>query len=156
MWCPISRPAGEHQQWVQTLVRLLLPLRAQAGDRGVIAAERCKGKAIRADWIEDLVWKDIKAFVTDPGEVLEKLQERMTEELAATPSNEERRQEIERILVLKESERDRVLDAYRRSLIDIEELEEQVTPGQVRDRTDQRQLFLPPNDNYFCLFSSCW
>ena len=21
---------------------------------------------------------------------------------------------------------------------------------------DQRQLFLPPNDNYFCLFSSCW
>ena len=22
--------------------------------------------------------------------------------------------------------------------------------------SDQRQLFLPPNDNYFCLFSSCW
>ena len=23
-------------------------------------------------------------------------------------------------------------------------------------QVDQRQLFLPPNDNYFCLFSSCW
>ena len=25
-----------------------------------------------------------------------------------------------------------------------------------RGSPDQRQLFLPPNDNYFCLFSSCW
>ena len=25
-----------------------------------------------------------------------------------------------------------------------------------RISSDQRQLFLPPNDNYFCLFSSCW
>ena len=58
--------------------------------------------------------------------MLEKLQERITEELVATPSNEERRQEIERVLALKETERDRVLDAYRRSLIDIEELEDHI------------------------------
>ena len=51
----------------------------------------------------------------------------MTETLAMTPSTEERRQEIERVLAQKETERDRVLDAYRRSVIDIEELEEQIT-----------------------------
>ena len=28
--------------------------------------------------------------------------------------------------------------------------------GDCIDDADQRQLFLPPNDNYFCLFSSCW
>ena len=28
--------------------------------------------------------------------------------------------------------------------------------GKVYRQHDQRQLFLPPNDNYFCLFSSCW
>jgi site-specific DNA recombinase len=109
---------------------------AQVGDRGAMATERCKAKAIRADWIEDLVWKDIKGFVTNPGQVLEKLQERIIEELATTPSTEERRQEIERALAQKETERDRVLDAYRRSVIDIEQLEEQIT----RSKTEAEPL----------------
>ena len=113
---------------------------AQTGDRGAIAAERCKGKAIRAEWIEELIWKDIKAFVMDPGEVLGKLQARMTEELAATPSTEDRRQEIERVLALKETERDRVLDAYRRSLIDIEELEEHITRAKAEAAPLQDEL----------------
>ena len=100
---------------------------AQMAEKQIDSPQRCQAKMIRTDWLDDLVWKDIKAFVMDPGEVLEKLQAKMTETLAMTPSTEERRQEIERVLAQKETERDRVLDAYRRSIIDIEELEEPIT-----------------------------
>lgn len=100
---------------------------AQMSEKQIDSPQLCQAKMIRTDWLDDVVWKDIKAFVTDPGEVLEKLQAKMTETLASTPSTEERRQEIERVLAIKETQRDRMLDAYRRSVIDIEELEEQIT-----------------------------
>ena len=104
---------------------------AQMGDRQIDPSQRCQAKMLSAEWLEELVWADIKKFVSNPGDVLEKLQTRMTEELASTPSTEERRQEIERVLALKETERDRMLDAYRKSFITIEELEEQITRSKV-------------------------
>ena len=41
---------------------------------------------------------------------------------------------------------DEILEDLRAALEQLEEIA----------GDDQRQLFLPPNDNYFCLFSSCW
>lgn len=99
---------------------------AQMGDRRVVNPRRCQAKMIPAEWLENLVWKDIKKFVMDPGEVLEKLQSQMDQELAATPSNEERRRELERLLALKATEQDRVLDAYRRGSIDLDQLDDQI------------------------------
>ena len=113
---------------------------AQMGSLRVAYPHRCQGKMIPAGWLEELVWKDITRFVMDPGDVLEQLQARMEEELATTPSNEERRQEIERVLGLKETERDRVLDAYRRSVIDIEELEEQITRSKAEAEPLHKEL----------------
>ncbi|MDA1128606.1 MAG: recombinase family protein, partial [Chloroflexi bacterium] len=98
---------------------------AQMGDRQ--SQSRCSGKMLAADWMENLVWEDIKKFVANPGQVLEELQARMTEELASTPSAEERRQELERILAQKGLEHDRVLEAYRRGFLGLEELAEQIT-----------------------------
>ncbi|MCH7738311.1 MAG: hypothetical protein IH872_13050 [Chloroflexi bacterium] len=99
---------------------------AQMGDRSIVTPRRCQAKMIPVAWLEDLIWTDIKKFVMDPGEVLEKLQSQMDKELEATPSNEERRQELERILALKATEQDRVLDAYRRGSIDLDQLDEQI------------------------------
>lgn len=113
---------------------------SQTGDRGVIAAERCQAKAIRSDWLEELVWNDIKAFAANPGEVLDKLQERITDELLKTPINEERRKELERVLGLKEKEKDRVLDAYRRSLIDMDQLDEQIKRSNAETETLYKEL----------------
>ena len=99
---------------------------SQMGDRRVMGQHRCEAKMLSVQWIEDLVWNDIKKFVMDPGEVLEKLQAQMDMKLEATPSNEERRQELERILESKKTENDRLLDAYRRGSIDLDQFAEQI------------------------------
>ena len=45
---------------------------SQVGEKR-IGRPRCAGKLIGADWIEDLVWEDIKAFVMNPGDVIHRL-----------------------------------------------------------------------------------
>ena len=102
---------------------------SQAGDR--LGRERCNAKVIAAQWIEDLVWEDIKAFVANPGEVINTLKERMDQELQSVPSVETRRQELVKSIKAKEAEKDRVLDAYRHGLIDIDALGDHVGRSKV-------------------------
>ena len=91
-----------------------------------VGRDRCDGKLVGADWIENLVWDDITAFVSDPGEVVHQLKERMEAEIGGARYSEARKRELQQAIALKEGEKDRILDAYRRGLIDIEELETQV------------------------------
>ena len=81
--------------------------------------------------IEDAVWSDIKEFVMNPGEVLEQLEAAMESQLADIPKIEERRKELERILRSKESENDRMTDAYRHGVVDLDTLEEHVKRSRV-------------------------
>lgn len=83
----------------------------------------CKGKLISADWIEELVWGDVKSFVSNPGPVIHQLKERMDSELGPVPDMEARKAELERLIAQKELEYDRVLDAYRHGLMKLDALE---------------------------------
>ncbi len=69
------------------------------------------------------MWEDIKGFVLNPGDVIQQLQDRMNAEFEATPGAESRRWELTQAITAKDVEKDRVLDAYRRGLMDIEALE---------------------------------
>ena len=42
---------------------------------------------IPAEWLEELVWADLRAFLADPGEVLERVRERMASVGTITPSS---------------------------------------------------------------------
>ena len=72
------------------------------------------------------MWDDITAFVSDPGEVVHRLKERMEAELGGVTNSEARKRQLQQAIALKESEKDRILDAYRRGFMDIEALEVQV------------------------------
>ena len=87
---------------------------------------RCSSKVIDAEWIENTVWEDIQAFVSNPGDVVHRLQARMESEVNDTPSLEARKRELQRALAAKEIEKDRLLDAYRRGLLDIDTLDKQM------------------------------
>ena len=87
---------------------------------------RCIGKSINAEWLEDKVWEDIKGFVLNPGDVIQQLKEQINSELESAPDVETRRRELAQAITAKEAETDRVLDAYRRGLMDIEALETHV------------------------------
>jgi site-specific DNA recombinase len=88
---------------------------------------RCTGKLIGSDWLEDLVWKDIETFLTNPGDVIHRLQQQLQADLEPVPGTDNRRRELELAMGAKQNEHDRVLDAYRRGLFDIDELEVLIT-----------------------------
>ena len=94
---------------------------------GRVSSGLCNAKHLHANQIEEIVWEDIRSFIENPGDVLDKLQERMQADLEQAPDAEARKRELQRAVVAKAGERDRLLNAYRRGVIDIEALEEQVT-----------------------------
>jgi site-specific DNA recombinase len=76
---------------------------------------------LAAEWIEGLVWSEVRGFLESPGEVLERVREQMesdeaTEELTA------RHEDLARRLAAKQAEKDRYVRAYAQGLIAEEEL----------------------------------
>ena len=74
-----------------------------------------------AEWIEGLVWSDVRSFLESPGEVLERIREQLesdeaTEELTA------RRDDLARRLTAKQAEKDRYVRAYGQGVISEDEL----------------------------------
>jgi site-specific DNA recombinase len=40
----------------------------------------CDCPAVKAEWLEDLVWQDVRSFLESPGKVLERVREQLAEE----------------------------------------------------------------------------
>jgi len=76
---------------------------------------------VNAVWLEDLVWTDVRRFLNDPGEVLERLRLELgdngdTEELDA------RKAELSKRLAARQAEKDRYVRAYAQGHISEDEL----------------------------------
>ena len=97
----------------------------QSGNRR-IQVGKCDAKRVHAEWLEEAVWADIRSFIENPGDVIEKLGERIQLELEKTPAADDREKQLLKLIAAKKIEKDRVLDAYRRGLIEIEALEDHV------------------------------
>jgi site-specific DNA recombinase len=92
--------------------------RQQARGLYGLSGKKCPGKALNGDYVERLVWADIEAFLRNPGDVLERLQDRL-----ALKDDDRQRYEKEMVslkqrLEQKTSERDRMLGLFRRGRID--------------------------------------
>ncbi len=59
-----------------------------------------------APWLEDLVWSDVKRFVTNPGEVLERVRGQLQDE-GDTGDLSTRLKRLEKRLAAKQGEKDR-------------------------------------------------
>ena len=89
---------------------------------GAKSAQPHNAPRTSAPWLEDLVWSDVKRFVTNPGEVLERVQEQLqdegdTEELGA------RLEGLERRLTARQGEKDRYVRLYAQGHLSEDELE---------------------------------
>lgn len=75
-----------------------------------------------APWLEDLVWRDVRTFLENPGETLERVREQLTDD-GATEELEARLADLTKRLAAKQSEKDRYVRLYAQEHISEEELE---------------------------------
>jgi len=74
-------------------------------------------------WLEDLVWQDIRGFVENPGEVLERVKEQMEEQRSQSGELKERLTSLTKRLTMAHGEKDRYVKLYAAGHLDEEELE---------------------------------
>jgi len=81
----------------------------------------CVGKGVKGDHLEPQIWSDIERFLRDPGDILEELGKEESPDAGALLEAE--RTILEAALKERESQRQRMLDAYKRGLLELDELE---------------------------------
>jgi site-specific DNA recombinase len=87
---------------------------------------RCKGKALPAQWLEDLVWRDCRAFILNPGDALAEAQAQLRDRLSQVASLEGERRLLQHQIAAKEGERERVMTLYRRGRASLADTEMQL------------------------------
>jgi site-specific DNA recombinase len=78
---------------------------------------------VSAPWLEDLVWADVKQFLEDPGETLQRVREQLDEKADEAGELEARHADLSRRLAAKQAEKDRYIRLYAQDHISEEELE---------------------------------
>ena len=70
-----------------------------------------KASYVTATWLEETVWADVRRFLEDPGEVLERARAQLGAD-DATDELETRREELSQRLAAKQAEKDRYIRLY--------------------------------------------
>jgi site-specific DNA recombinase len=95
---------------------------------------------LNAKWLEGLVWADVRRFIEDPGEVLERVREQIGDDDGAGEELEAHREELAKRLAAKQAEKDRYVRAYAQGHISEEELD--VYLADLKNQTDNLRLLL--------------
>jgi len=94
---------------------------------------------VSAPWLENLVWQDIRWFLKNPGEVLERVREQF-ERGEATDDLQERREVLAARLATKGREKDRYVRLYAQ--VHISEAELETSVADLKNQTDNLSLLL--------------
>jgi septal ring factor EnvC (AmiA/AmiB activator) len=106
-----------------------------------------KSPYVNAEWLEGLVWADVRRFLEDPGGVLERMREQMASD-DATGRLETRRDELAKRLAAKQAEKDRYVRLYAQEYVTEEELDMYVTD--LKNQTDNLRLLLESVEAELC------
>jgi site-specific DNA recombinase len=87
--------------------------------------QKCAAKSLNGDYVERVVWADIECFLRNPGEVIERLKQRLAAQDGDRPRKEKELEGLQERLRDKTAERDRVLGLFRRGRIDDATLDQQ-------------------------------
>jgi hypothetical protein len=94
---------------------------------------------VSAEWLENLVWQDVRGFLENPGEVLERVREELEGDDQASEL-EERLASLQKRLASKQAERDRAMRLYMRELISEEEAD--VLLADLKNQADNLRLLI--------------
>ena len=94
---------------------------------------------VNAEWLESLVWADVRHFLNDPGEVLERLRDELGDE-GNTEELDARKDELSKRLAAMQAEKDRYVRAYAQGHISDSELD--VYMADLKDQLDNLRLLL--------------
>ncbi len=98
--------------------------RQQARGLYGIDGKKCPARTLNGGYVERLVWADIESFPRNPGEILEKLRQRLSMQ---DGERQRRQQELDDLTgPAEELERERVLALFRRGRIDDATLDQQL------------------------------
>jgi site-specific DNA recombinase len=100
--------------------------RQQARGLYGLSGRKCPGKSLNGDYVERLVWADIQSFLRNPGEILERLRERVAMQDDERQRRQKELDDLTERLQQKGSEQDRVLGLFRRGRIDDATLDQQL------------------------------
>jgi site-specific DNA recombinase len=95
---------------------------------------RCTSKAVNGEFLEDTVWADIVGFIENPGDVLAALAEERQQESDHVRQIARERTNAEAALSAKAGQRDRMLDAFRKGIIESDDLEREM--AKIRAETE--------------------
>lgn len=87
---------------------------------------KCQGKAVNADALEEAVWKEIEKTLLNPNITLERLNQKYLNQEKRSAVLEAEKALVEKSVMSKKGEKERMLDVYRRQLISINDLESQL------------------------------
>ena len=94
---------------------------------------------VKARWLEELVWADVKSFLENPGEVLERVREQPAEDGEGNDL-EERHASLTRRLAAKQEEKGRYVKLYAQGHVDEEELEVHI--ADVKNQVENLKMLL--------------
>lgn len=80
--------------------------------------DRCRGRAIDAEWLEGVVWASLRRFIQNPGEALAEARRQLADQDTQRAQHAAQRRRLEAERAQKAVERDRLLGLYRKGLID--------------------------------------
>jgi site-specific DNA recombinase len=103
-------------------------------------ALRCPSTAVRADWLEERIWRDVESYLRDPGPLLDTLAAQMETQADSLDIAKQSLVKAERALAAMQGEQDSVLALYRRGRIDAATLDRQLDAIQREETTLREQL----------------
>lgn len=100
--------------------------RQQARGLYGIDGKKCPSRTLNGGYVERLVWADIESFLRNPGELIQKLRERLSSQDSERQQRQKELDDLRARLQQKTIERDRVLGLFRRGRIDETTLDQQL------------------------------
>jgi site-specific DNA recombinase len=94
--------------------------------RQLVINKLCRSKNIEADWIEEVVWTDCLYFIRHPGKVLNELLAGAKQIKSQLPPIQDEINLLESSIKNKEVEKQKILDLYRRQIINFNDLDIQI------------------------------
>jgi site-specific DNA recombinase len=120
---------------------------------------KCPSKNIPAEWLEELVWQDCVNFITSPQSALAELTADLEEKKAQKANIVSEKLLLTRMIYEKESEKQSILDLFRKKLINSKDVEQQlqkigIEKATLETRIDELENQLESDDSLIHRYDS--
>jgi site-specific DNA recombinase len=88
--------------------------------------KHCNAKNIHAEWIEEIVWEDCLYYINHPDKTIKELAASLEKNTVETKPVQEEIDQLKKAVLEKEEEKQKILDLFRRKIIDMNDVEPQL------------------------------